>query len=205
MLDWRLGFMLELTNMPDDEPKRIELPQVSATTTESKSGSSEGFIKNTVTPHRDPAEASRAPLTVARYAVDMLENLGSTQVSLWAISNALTESRVLHARELCDIVLSKEDRKGKDNDDILLKHLVPEDKWTEELNGLVSELRTKYGGRDDVGKPCWLFNKLMFHPTTKRSKSYDYTKALAVVEPLLDKIVREIERITKRPIASSRM
>ena len=111
----------------------------------------------------------------------------SAQATLWAVSNALTESRVLHARELCDIVLSKQDLGGKDNDDILLKHLVPEDKWTDELNGLVCELKTEYGHRGDEGKPCWLFNKMMFHPTTQRSNSFDYTEALAIVEPLLDK------------------
>jgi hypothetical protein len=189
-----------------DEIIRLKLPQVSTTTTDSKPASPRVLLKGSPDLSHT-AEPSETPLTVVRYAVDMLEALEPVQASSWEISNAVAESKVLHARELCDVVLSKRGPKGKDGDkdDILLKHLVPEDEWTEELNRLVKELRTKYGTRNDNEKPCWLFNKMMFHPTTKRSDSFDYTKALAIVQPLLDKIIREIEGITKRPIASRRM
>jgi hypothetical protein len=47
--------------------------------------------------------ALKGPKEIATYEIDMHENLTEGRPSRWAIGNALTESRVLHARQLCDI------------------------------------------------------------------------------------------------------
>src|SRR6202034_3750696 len=108
--------------------------------------------------------------------------------SRWAIGNALTESRVLHARQLCDIFLSRGER-----DDVKLANLVAEHMQSRTLAELLKDLREKYGNRTKVGSPCWVFNKKMFHPTVERTDMHDYSPALKIVEPILKKIVAEIE------------
>jgi hypothetical protein len=100
-------------------------------------------------------------------------------------------NRVLHVRQLCEIVLYR----GTQEDDVKLIDLVPEKMRSEEPKVLVEKLRTEYGGREDKLKPRWMFNKLMLHPTTERADSHNYEPALAIIEPPLQKIVVELGRI----------
>jgi hypothetical protein len=112
-----------------------------------------------------------------------------TELSPAVVNNALTEGRVLHARQLCEIFLSR----STENDNVRLIHLVSESDQSQQLKKLVAELDEKYGNRRTEGSPCWVFNKMLIHPTTERSDGDDYQSALDAVKPILKLIVREIE------------
>lgn len=101
------------------------------------------------------------------------------------VNNALTESRVLHARNVCDILLSS--KSGSDNDDVRLKDLLPGFK-----SDHTKQLRKAYfdGPKDE--RPHWIFNKMLAHPTTERYDRYDYGPALARLAPHITRLLEEI-------------
>jgi|SRR5579863_117207 len=108
------------------------------------------------------------------------------------MANAIEESAVLHTRILCDVFLNK----GMDPDDIQLSTLFPA--WYtnskyQKIKWLAGNLRKTYGSAQKRGSPCWVFNKMMAHPTAHRGKSYDYTIILENLEPLIQNIITEIE------------
>jgi hypothetical protein len=117
----------------------------------------------------------KGAVRVTAYEIDMLETLLEAP-SAGAIRNALTESVVLHARQLCEIFLSK----GRQPDDIRLEHLVPMSALSDRLLTLVEELKEKYGSSSMEESPCWVFNKMLLHPTTERLDAYNYQPALDV-------------------------
>lgn len=127
---------------------------------------------------------------VASYEIDMHENLLAGP-SLATVSNALTESTVLHARQLCEIFLSC----SRETDNIKLAHLVPESEQSERLQQLIHELDRAYGKVREEESARWVFNKMLLHPTTERSDSYNYERALNSVRPILKQIIAEIESI----------
>ena len=127
---------------------------------------------------------------VARYEIDMHEALSEGPSSL-AISNALTESVVLHARQLCEIFLSL----SKKGDNIKLADLIPEGEQSQRIKELITELRGIYGNNEKQESPCWVFNKMLLHPTTERIDRYNYEPALNQVRPVFKKIIAEIEFI----------
>jgi hypothetical protein len=137
---------------------------------------------------------------IVGYEVTMSENLRALRLPLHprlplqTIGNAAVEGRVLHARQQCDVFLSR----VSGPDDIMLEHLVPS--WETDPNaaGLRTEvdaLKGKYGTAGQRGSPCWIFNKMMAHPTLYRGKGRSYLRPLNVVEPRLARIVAHIERI----------
>ncbi len=137
------------------------------------------------------------PWLVASYEVDMHEKLPVDPQSLDLVQNALTESRVLHARQLCEIFLDL----GGDVDNVRLEHLVsdwPNRSECQHLIELRDELKRLYGRRDETDTPRWIFNKMMAHPTLERTDHYDYGKALERIAPTLRRMVDEIEAITGR-------
>jgi hypothetical protein len=125
---------------------------------------------------------------VASYEVDMHETL-SERPSALAQHNALTESIVLHARQLCEMFLSLSNK----DDNVKLADLISEGEQSAEFKKLVAELRGIYGNSRKVGSPSWVFNKMLLHPTAVRIDSYDYGPALNQVRPVLKKIIAEIE------------
>ena len=139
--------------------------------------------------------------TVVAYEVRMLS--ATSEIVLDAkklaalpkvIANALEESSVLHTRILCEVFLSR----GKEADDITLCALFPElnkDAKYGKLHRLVEQLRRKYGSALVQATPCWTFNKMMAHPTTRRGSSYDYTALLRDVEPAIWRVIREVEAL----------
>jgi hypothetical protein len=140
-------------------------------------------------------QAPASAWSIVSYEITMRENLHV--MSPRTIANALTESRILHARQQCDVFLSK----GSDKDDIQLEHLVPG--WRSAANCarlrlLIDDLTAKYGTRHIIDSPCWEFNKKMAHPTLGRGYDYNYARALNTVEPVLTEVVKEIESITGR-------
>jgi len=126
---------------------------------------------------------------VASYEIHMLEELLQGRHLRKVILNAITESIVLHARQLCEIFLSR----STEADNIKLVHLVPKIDQSERLKKLINELDKSYGSRKEEGSACWVFNKMLLHPTTERLDGYNYEPALKAVVPILEKIVHEIE------------
>ncbi len=126
---------------------------------------------------------------VASYEIDMSEALSFEGPSAAAVRNALTESMVLHTRQLCEMFLSRSNEK----DNVKLKDLIPERQHTARLSESVAALHRIYGNSRRAGSPCWVFNKMLLHPTTIRTDGYDYGSALNQVRPFLEEIIAEIE------------
>lgn len=112
------------------------------------------------------------------------------------IKNALTESLVLHTRIMVDILISK----GSGNDDITLKDLLPDWPQSEIGRQMIGELKSAYGKSDIQNSPCWVFNKMLAHPTRWRADSYNYFPALKQIEHHVLSILREIEKIRSMSI-----
>ena len=76
----------------------------------------------------------------------------------------MVESAVLHARILCDILLSRTNA----DDDIRLTELhLPGDvdPVSDKVDKkLLDQLAADYGNRRLSGTPCWEFNKMLAHP-----------------------------------------
>ena len=112
----------------------------------------------------------------------LLHDLGPGRVSLptlpWEINNAMTESALLHARQLADILLSRTDEPT----DIKLKDILPGFQPTR-----LEELRRIYG--NNRGGICQTLNKCAMHPSTSRVD----TSVLQQLGPIIEGIVSEIE------------
>jgi len=127
----------------------------------------------------------------ATYAI-MLDPVAIKALSK-VFANAVEESAVLHTRILCDVFLSN----SGGRDDIQLTKLFSN--WRhgryDKLRQRIAELRTKYGNANIEATPCWIFNKMLAHPTTHRGVSYDYTSTLRDIEPTIKAIIVEIETL----------
>ena len=100
------------------------------------------------------------------------------------IVNAIVESMLLHLRILTGILIST----GHSNDIKLKDHLLPKFK-----SRRVDDLRMEYGTSDTEGTPCWTLNKMLAHPSLRRSNSYDYTQVLNVLVPCILPLIEEID------------
>lgn len=98
---------------------------------------------------------SNDPWVVIEYEVMMFATLGGPilpsdlpdEIRV-ILSNAITESRILHVRNLCDILLP---RKGEPDDiklDALLGSIPPA------LQAKIDKLKTAYGHRNDSSSVC---------------------------------------------------
>jgi hypothetical protein len=103
------------------------------------------------------------------------------------LKNAVVESLVLHTRILCDILTSKSSR----DDDITLRKLLPA--FT---SPHVDELKAAYGNSSAVDTPCWTFNKMLAHPTTHRSHTYNYASALNSIWPTMLSLLTQIDAVS---------
>lgn len=117
-------------------------------------------------------------------------------------ANAVEESAVLHTRILCDVLLSK----SVGSDDIQLSTLFSD--WGtstryRNVKRLIHDLRRRYGAATRHGSCCWIFNKMMAHPTIHRGRSYDYTAILQSLRPFIQKIIEEIESLRGDPFTWS--
>src|SRR5690349_7580886 len=80
------------------------------------------------------------------------------------LKNAVEESAVLHTRILAGVFLSK----GSQKDDLRLANLFPNwatDSRYASLKQAVNDLSHLYGKSDLENTPCWIFNKMLAHPT----------------------------------------
>jgi len=116
--------------------------------------------------------------------------------TIWPwIRNALVESAVLHTRILIDILLSRK----QDDDDILLRALLPNQHANEKVVCLVKTLRKAYGNRNEPSTACWTFNKMLAHPTFNRTGGFDYTSLVSQLDPVIISLLREISLTADRP------
>jgi len=67
------------------------------------------------------------------------------------------------------------------------------------LKELVARLRTQYGNANNANSHCWVFNKMMAHPTRHRGVTYDYTSILTDLRSILEEIITEIESLRRQP------
>jgi hypothetical protein len=135
--------------------------------------------------------ASNDPWVVFDYEADMffamcdlLSNSNQTFAAFpHQVRNAVVESALLHTRQLADILLSR----GSRTDDINLNSLIPNP-----LPARLAELGHLYGSQNTPYHPCWTINKMLAHPTTQRTASYDYTSLLSGIAPVIAEIVQEV-------------
>src|SRR6516162_509345 len=82
-------------------------------------------------------------------------------LSTLVLRNATVESGILHARILCDILLSRTSAK----DDMRLTELfvpgIAEPVADKIDTNLISQLSKDYGNSATPGSPCWEFNKML--------------------------------------------
>ena len=156
-----------------------------------------------------PPSDSKDPWKVLGYEVamyfEMRRLLGDSATLLLSTSvrNALVESHVLHARILCDR-FSYEKRREKFGDDVDFTDLFRDPPWDSDsrydsLKALIPQMRAAYGDTDAPGSPCWQFNKMLAHLTSKRGDRHDYERALKAVEPWIEKIVSALETLKPGP------
>jgi hypothetical protein len=100
------------------------------------------------------------------------------------VKNAVTESALLHTRQLADILLSR----GNQKDDINLQTLLP---------GFQPQgsnaLRKLYGDNGTANTPCWTINKRLAHATTQRGDSFDYSSMLNALVQSLEGVLAEVQ------------
>jgi hypothetical protein len=112
------------------------------------------------------------------------------QSSVWLVGNIISESKVLHTRNLCDLCTSShtDDIKPSDSFDNY-----DTDQKYETLRGLMKRLDQQYGKGEGSARRA--FNTKLAHPTKERGESFDYIPFLDQVVPVLLEIIREIETL----------
>jgi hypothetical protein len=122
-----------------------------------------------------------------------------------SLLNAISESRVLHARNLCDFCnppWRQDDIKPSDlfdNYDTATEYST--------LRVFVDGAAKAYttdtcpvvmpDGRLELRSPKWAFDKKLAHPTRQRGTSFDYSRFVDVVMPKLQQVVEEMGRMEK--------
>jgi hypothetical protein len=102
------------------------------------------------------------------------------------VANAIVESLLLHTRIVIDMLLSR--GIDPDNDAVRLTTLLPGF-----VPSRLGELKDLYGSRDIVESPCWTLNKRLAHSTNVRSDSFDYTRMVNDLRPVIQQCLDEID------------
>jgi hypothetical protein len=145
------------------------------------------------------------PLDVFEYELAMLNAVyGMSQSRVpqgptgTALDNAITETLVLHTRNLCEIVLPGPSYP----DDIRMKDLFQD--WDTNTTGiynavksLIGQLDSLYGKSGVQGDARFDFNKRLAHSTKQRAASpgYDYGPHLLSLLPKIAQIALEFEKL----------
>jgi hypothetical protein len=139
------------------------------------------------------------------YEVQMFLGMGDIRAHLkiegdneeLLVRNALVESSLLHIRILTDIFLSK----GNHADDINLELLGFNSNSIEPiLAEKLYALALAYGKANDQESNCWIINKRLAHPTTHRTKGYDYSTVFDSMDKPLKAIVEYIYGSAKKQL-----
>jgi len=150
-------------------------------------------------------------MEVIKYEVWMLGEtfkMGAIQAPLSmapSVVNAISESRLLHARNLCDFCSPpwrSNDLKPSD----LFDNYDKAAKYTK-LQGLVDGVTKAYttdscpvvmpDGSKELHSPKWAFDKKLAHPTRERGISFDYSPFMNLVVPKLRLVVDVIGSLEK--------
>jgi hypothetical protein len=133
---------------------------------------------------------------VIGYEVSMLRFALSISSGLPPLNNLITEARVLHTRNLCDLCdpcSRKTDIKPSD-----LFDAYDTDPRYGRLKQLLQTFAEKYG-KNQRGHARWAFNKMAVHPTQDRDTSFEYAPYLAHVLPVLFEIIAEMGALRGHP------
>jgi len=117
------------------------------------------------------------------------------QHTAWLLANCISETVVLHTRNLCDFCTSSRTDDIKPRD--LLDNYATDAKY-EKLKGLIECLARQYGTNHE-GHVRWVFNKMLAHPTQERGKAFSYAPFLDQIVPALESVIEEIETLRGRP------
>jgi hypothetical protein len=133
---------------------------------------------------------------VVQYEFEMYSRIGEMQRHIphdVALKNALTESFLLHTRNLCELVGPDSKKRG---DDLRLTDLFPD--WETgskyiDVKGLIADLVSVYG--EDVPEtPRWTLNKRLAHPTRPRADKdgHDYTHIVQLLDAKIRGVFNEL-------------
>jgi hypothetical protein len=122
-----------------------------------------------------------------------------------SVQNAVTESRVLHARNLCDFCMPR-----THPTDIKPENLFDDysNSRYDTLRTLVEEVEGAYrkndacavvlpNGNTESHSPQWAFNKMLAHPTQDRGLGFNYQPFIDFVVPKIKLLADEIRRLEK--------
>jgi hypothetical protein len=142
---------------------------------------------------------------VIGYEVSMLGETLKMAEPEGARRNAIAESRVLHARNLCDFCTPPWRQT-----DIKPKELFEDYDTAAEygaLRGLVDDVATAYqkdactvvlpDGKSELKSPTWAFDKMLAHPTHDRGLGFNYQPFLDIVVPKIRLLTAEIRRLER--------
>lgn len=155
-------------------------------------------------------KAPSNPWSVIEYEVAMFqatrEILRNLQQPL-ALNNAVTESFLLHIRNLCEFALRTKRQKEQYPDDIGFVDLFSgweNDARYDSLRKSIHGLGNAYG-TNDQDSPRAALNQRLAHPTQKRAESagYDYTRHVKTVAPFIERIIEQIEILRGVPFLNS--
>jgi hypothetical protein len=129
----------------------------------------------------------------------MLQELNTPQPSNWLLNNLITEGRVLHTRNLCDVFCGSGYK-----DDIKLTDLFDDYQTAthkyQHLAELVTDLKDKYETSEQGSNVRSIFNKRLAHPTKERGTGFDYRPYLQRVWPVLHEIINELWMLRGQPL-----
>jgi hypothetical protein len=118
--------------------------------------------------------------------------------------NAISESLVLHARNLCDFCRAPWQRNDIRPTDLFVQCDTPA---YNSLRTLFSDVARAYrtdahrimtvSGKTELKSPKWAFDKMLAHPTRDRGTCFDYQPFLDLVVPKLKLLIDEIGRLEK--------
>lgn len=106
------------------------------------------------------------------------------------LANGITETKILHTRNLCDFCTSTRPNDIKPSD--LFDGYDTHARY-KRLRELTKLLNQEYGKSGRDGDARWTFNKMLAHPSKERGLSFDYTSSLQRVVPVLNDIIHELE------------
>jgi hypothetical protein len=107
------------------------------------------------------------------------------------LANSVNENVLLHMRNLCDFCTSIKTNDIKPSD--LFDNYTTDPQYRV-LNQLIRRLGKNYG-KGGKGSARWAFNTKLAHPTKLRDTSFNYTRYVRRVLPVLEDVIAEIERI----------
>jgi hypothetical protein len=125
-------------------------------------------------------------------SVFMLQQYGPLLAKVPLARNLVIEAGLLHLRAVVEVLLSR----SKKADNIKLARLVGK-----YIPARLADLASVYGNDRSTDSPCWVLNKMLVHPTTRRSCQYSYDDILNSLLPLVKEIVEDVR--SKRPSATS--